>query len=442
MNFADGFVLALTIIFLAYFAYATPIIMVGVWRYKKYGFAAEKAGEDWDPPNVSILVPVKNEEKVVGRLLDALTKLDYPRENLEVIVIEDGSKDGTLEICNSFARNHSWIKVFHRDASIGKGDALNFGFNKSIGEVIATFDADDIPEPLAITKALRYFNDPKVGAVHGYHRTLNLQESIVARLAAYETFLYRLANDGKYALKLFVAFSGSNTFFRRTALERVGLWDPNSIVEDAELAVRFARAGIPTKLAPVESWQEMPAKVKTLLKQRIRWSGGNIQTGLKHWDAWRSMSPAKAFDMEMLMMSPIMAILAFVGWAMLALGVAHVGIPIAELIPLLVVMGALNIFYFGTLLTVVVAQAKTGIVSYLTLILATYPYATLLSIANFAGLISVLVLGRKLWLKTEKTGYVDSATLLASITQNKLMSASGESLAGPEKISILFDGSQ
>ena len=408
MNFADVFVLALTIIFLAYFAYATPIIMVGIWRYRKHGFAAEEPGEDWDPPNVSILVPVKNEERVIGRLLDAITKLDYPKENLEVVVVEDGSRDRTLEICGSFSQQYPWIRVFHRDASIGKGDALNFAFNKSTGEVIATFDADDIPEPLAITKALRYFNDPEVGAVHGYHRTLNLQESIVARLAAYETFLYRLANDGKYALKLFVAFSGSNTFFRRTALERVGLWDANSIVEDAELAVRFARAGIPTKLAPVESWQEMPAKVKSLLKQRIRWSGGNIQTGLKHWDAWRSMSPAKAFDMEVLMMSPIMAILAFVGWALLALGVGHIGIPVAELVPLFVVMGALNIFYFGTLLTVVVAQAKMGIVSYLTLILATYPYATLLSIANFVGLISVLVLGRRLWLKTEKTGYVDS----------------------------------
>jgi len=227
MNFADGFVLALTIIFLAYFAYATPIIMVGVWRYKKHGFASEEPGEDWDPPNVSILVPVKNEENVVGRLLDAITKLDYPKENLEVVVVEDGSRDRTLEICNNFSRQYPWIKVFHRDASIGKGDALNFGFNKSTGEVIATFDADDIPEPLAIAKALRYFNDTEVGAVHGYHRTLNLQESIVARLAAYETFLYRLANDGKYALKLFVAFSGSNTFFRRTALERVGLWDAN-----------------------------------------------------------------------------------------------------------------------------------------------------------------------------------------------------------------------
>src|SRR2546421_3145524 len=258
MNFADGFVLALTIIFLVYLAYRAPSGVVGVRRYKKHGFAEEDPGEDWDRHNVSILVPVNNEGRVVGRLLDAITKLDYPRENLEVVVVEDGSKDRTLEICNNFSLQFPWIKVFHRDTSIGKGDALNFGFAKSRGEVIATFDADDIPEPMAITKALRYFNDPEVGAVHGYHRTLNLQESIVARLAAYETFLYRLANDGKYALKLFVAFSGSNTFFRRTALEKVGLWDANSIVEDAELAVRVARARIATRLAPVECWPEMP----------------------------------------------------------------------------------------------------------------------------------------------------------------------------------------
>src|SRR6266849_483150 len=349
MNFADGFVLALTIIFLAYFAYATPIIMVGVWRYKKHGFAAEEPGDDWDPPNVSILVPVKNEEKVVGRLLDAITRLDYPRENLEVIVVEDQSKDRTLEICEGFAKQYPWIKVFHRAASVGKGDALNFGFAKSTGEIIATFDADDIPEPLAITKALRYFNDAKVGAVHGYHRTLNLQESIVARLAAYETFLYRLANDGKYALKLFVAFSGSNTFFRRTALEKVGLWDPNSLVEDAELAVRFAKANIATRLAPVESWQEMPAKVGSLFRQRVRWSGGNVQTGVKHWDAFRSMSWLKTLDMEALMMSPIMAVLAFGASILLGLGVVRIGLPLGTLLPLLVTTTAMNVGYFGTI---------------------------------------------------------------------------------------------
>src|SRR6266702_4444824 len=422
MNFADGFVLALTIIFLAYFAYATPIIMVGVWRYKKHGFAAEEPGEDWDPPNVSILVPVKNEEKVVGRLLNALTKLDHPGENLEVVVVEDGSKDRTLEICNNFARNHPWIKVFHRDASIGKGDALNFGFNKSTGEVIATFDADDIPEPLAITKALRYFSDPKVGAVHGYHRTLNLQESIVARLAAYETFLYRLANDGKYALKLFVAFSGSNTFFRRTALKRVGLWDASSLVGDAELAVRFAKAHIETRLASVESWQEMPARVGSLFRQRVRWSGGNVQTGLKHWDAFRSMSWLKTLDMEALMMSPIMAILALVASIVLGLGFVRVGLPLGTLLPLAVTMGLMNVVYFGTVVAAVVSQAKSNVTSYLGLAIATYPYAVLVSLANMVGLFSVALLGRKMWLKTDKTGFVDQPIMVPVAELDKVSS--------------------
>ncbi len=409
MGFQEWAVLALTIFFLAYFAYATPIILVGIWHYKKHGFG-EVPGEEWDPPNVSILVPVKNEERVVGRLLDALARLEYPRENLEAIVVEDGSEDRTLEICRGFSNRYPWIKVFHRSASRGKGDALNFAFQQSNGEIIATFDADDIPEPLAIRKALRYFSGPEVGAVHGYHRTLNLKESIVARLAAYETFLYRLANDGKYKLKLFVTFSGSNTFFRRSALERVGLWDAGSLVEDAELAVRFAKARIVTRLASVESWQEMPGRVGSLFRQRVRWSGGNVQTGLKHWDSWRFMPWIRALDMEALMMSPLMAILAFAASIMLGLGVVRVGLPFGTLLPLAVTMGLMNVVYFGTVVAAVVSQAK----SYLGLLLATYPYAALISMANMVGLLSLPLLGRRMWLKTEKSGYVDQHSFLAT----------------------------
>src|SRR5207237_10067661 len=98
VSVANWFVFGLTILFLVYFVYATPIIMLGVWRYKKRGFG-EDPGEDWDPPNVSVLVPVKNEEKVVGRLLDALVQLDYPREYLEVVVVDGESKDRSLELC-------------------------------------------------------------------------------------------------------------------------------------------------------------------------------------------------------------------------------------------------------------------------------------------------------------------------------------------------------
>ena len=406
MSVANWFVFGLTVLFLVYFVYATPIIMLGVWRYKKRGFG-EDPGEDWDPPNVSVLVPVKNEEKVVGRLLDSLVRLDYPKENLEVVVVEDESRDRTLEICKSYAERYPWIKVFHRDASLGKGDALNFAFHQSSGEIVATFDADDVPEEQAVKKALRYFNSPETGAVHGFHRTLNLRESIVSRLAAYENFLYRLSNDGKYALRLFVTFSGSNTFFRRTALEKVGLWDPKSLVEDAELSVRFARAHIATRLAPVECWQEMPARVGSLFKQRIRWSGGNMLTGIKHWNAWRSMSLAKTLDMEALMMSPILAVLTFAAWIILGLGIIKVGLPFETLLPLFIVMAAVNIVYVGTLVAAVVSSARSSALSHLGLLLATYPYAALISIANLAAMFLILRRGARLWLKTEKTGYVD-----------------------------------
>lgn len=412
MAVAEWFVLALTVLFLAYFTYATPIILVGVWHYRKHGFGDDDPGEDWDPPNVSVLIPVKNEERVVGRLLAAITTLDYPHENLDVIVVEDGSKDRTLDICREFSQRFSWVKVYHRETSRGKGDALNFAFHQSTGEIIATFDADDVPEPEAIRKALRYFDKPETGAVHGYHRTLNLRESIVARLAAYETFLYRLANDGKYKLKLFVTFSGSNTFFRRSALERVGLWDPNSLVEDAELAVRFAKANIATRLAPIESGQEMPAKVRSLFRQRIRWSGGNVQTGIKHRDAWRFMPWLRAFDMEVLMMSPIVAILALIAWIVLGFGLVRVGLPLGTLFPLLAVMTALNLVYLGILVVTVVSHVKTGVMSYIGLILATYPYAALISAANVVGLVAVALMGRKAWLKTEKTGFVDQPVLV------------------------------
>ena len=418
MSAANWIVFAMTVLFILYFAYATPIIVIGVWRYKKRGFGDEP-GDDWDPPNVSVLVPVKNEEKVVGRLLDALVRLDYPKENLEVIVVEDESKDRTLEICRKFSQSYPWIKVFHRDSSLGKGDALNHAFHQSSGEIIATFDADDVPEQQAVKKALRYFNNPETGAVHGYHRVLNLRESIVSRLAAYENFVYRLSNDGKYALKLFVTFSGSNTFFRRSALERVGLWDPKSLVEDAELSVRFARAHIATRLAPVECWQEMPAKVGSLFRQRIRWSGGNMLTGIKHWNAWRSMSLPRALDMEVLMMSPLLAVLTFAAWVILGLGVIRVGLPLGTLLPLLSVMLVLNLVYVGSLAVAVLSSTRTELASHLGLVVATYPYAALVSLANIAAMVLILRKGARLWLKTEKTGYVDGQVqALAAISNN------------------------
>ncbi len=399
------------IVFLAYFAYGTPIVLLGVWHWRK-GRLWKKGveGPDWDPPDVSVLVAVRDEEPVVGRLLEALTGLDYPPENLEVIVVEDESRDRTMEICSRVAAKFSFVRVYHRDVGRGKADALNFAFAKSREEVLALFDADDVPEPQCLRKALRYFDRAEVGAVYGSHRPLNFSESLVSMLLSCETFLYGLVNYAKYTLGLFVGFSGSNLYLRRSALESVGLWDAGSLIEDVDLAVRFARKGIVTRLAPIDCWDESPASLWSLVRQRLRWSGGNFQVGVKHWDSWREMRWLRALDMSVLTLSPVMSFLLLSGWILVGLGVLGLGVSLELVLPLLAGLVVLAVVLIGTAAAVVLTHASSGRSSYLKLILATYPYAAVITMAGAVGMVLVaLGLGRRMWFKTPKTGFTEEA---------------------------------
>jgi hypothetical protein len=116
---------------------------------------------------------------------------------------------------------------------------------------------------------------------------------------------------------------------------------------------------------------------------------------------------AKSLDMQVLMMSPLLAVLTFVAWVILGLGVIQVGLPLGTLLPLLVVMVVLNLVYVGSLLAAVISSARSSVMSHLGLLVATYPYATLISLANIAALVLIVRRGTGLWLKTEKTGFVD-----------------------------------
>ncbi len=398
------------IVFLAYFAYGTPIVLVGVWHWRK-GRLWKKGveGPDWDPPFVSVLIAVKNEERVVGRLLESLTKLDYPRDSLEVIVAEDGSSDRTLDICKSYAERFPWVKAYHREGSNGKADALNFAFSKSKGEVIATFDADAVPEPECIKKALRYFDQAEVGAVYGRTRAINIGESLISRLLTYEMFLYDLINEAKYALGLFVMFSGSNLYLRRSAIEQVGLWDDKSLTEDIELSVKFAKAGIRVRLAPIMSWSETPARLSSMMKQRIRWSAGSFQTGWKHLDAWKHMPRLQAFDMDMLMLSPVIATLLLIEAFLSGLGALGIGLEPRLVLPLLMTMLGLGAILIGSLAATAPLESKSNRLRHLSMIPVAPLYAAMVALGNAAGMI-LLTLGfrKRIWYKTEKTGHVDT----------------------------------
>jgi len=133
-------------------------------------------------PTVSILVPARDEEKVIGRLLQRMTKLTYPHDKLQVITIDDASSDRTRQIAEEFSSSYPFIEVLHRDEKTGgkgKASAMNAGLNRSTGEIILCFDADYSPERDIVEKLVKNFVHPAVGAVQGRPVVFNESQNVV-----------------------------------------------------------------------------------------------------------------------------------------------------------------------------------------------------------------------------------------------------------------------
>jgi len=164
-------------------------------------------------PNVSVLIPARNEENVIGRILQRMTELTYSKEKLEVIVIDDASSDRTGEIAEEFAKKREYIKVVHRgieDGGKGKPAALNYGLKHATGEIVYCFDADYYPQRDILEKLTAYFTDPKVGAVQGRIIVLNEPNTLVTRLVALErTGGYRVDQLARDDLRLIPQFGGT-----------------------------------------------------------------------------------------------------------------------------------------------------------------------------------------------------------------------------------------
>jgi cellulose synthase/poly-beta-1,6-N-acetylglucosamine synthase-like glycosyltransferase len=130
-------------------------------------------------PTVSIIVPARNEENVLGRLLKRLTVLAYPKNKLQVIVVNDGSSDKTREIADHYASKYKGlIKTVHREiGGLGKSYALNDGLQYAKGEIIGFFDADYVPQRDILKKTVPYFLNPDIGAVQARIFVLNRRQS-------------------------------------------------------------------------------------------------------------------------------------------------------------------------------------------------------------------------------------------------------------------------
>ncbi len=245
-------------------------------------------------PTVTILIPAHNEEKVIGRLLQRITELTYPKDKLQVIVINDASSDQTGEIADDYKNKYPFIEVLNRDKNNGgkgKASAMNDGFSKSTGEIVLCFDADYYPQKDIVEKLTREFIDPKVGAVQGRVVVLNEPQNIITRLVALERIGgYRVDQEARDNLGLIVQFGGTVGGFRSSLLRNLHGWDENVLAEDTDLTFRIYLANyrIPYKI-DAECYEEAVDNWKAYRQQRYRWAKGHMQCFFKHsWNVLKT----------------------------------------------------------------------------------------------------------------------------------------------------------
>ncbi|QQE73730.1 glycosyltransferase family 2 protein [Brevibacillus composti] len=245
-------------------------------------------------PKVSILIPAHNEEVVIERTLKAMIRLDYPKDQLEVIVINDNSRDRTGEIAESYAAKYDFIKAVHTEppyAGVGKSSALNYGLKHSSGEIIVVYDADNTPERKAVYYlVLALQNDPRAGVVVGKFRVVNAAKNLLTQFINIETICFQwMAQAGRFHWFGVTTIPGTNFAIRRSLIEQLGGWDAKALAEDTELTIRVYNEGYYIRFFPAAiTWEQEPENWKVWWKQRTRWARGNQYVVMKFF--WRLFS--------------------------------------------------------------------------------------------------------------------------------------------------------
>ena len=285
------------VIVLGFFA-AYPIVTSIMWiltalvfrvRWENAGGPDERRRSERDWPLVSVLVPAHNEEAVIARSVLAMLRMDYP--SFEVIVVDDGSTDGTLAALQPLMRD-ARLRVVHKAVNEGKAMALNDALPLARGEILMGLDADAEPDPQMLRYIVPHFDSPRVAAVTGNPRVRNTG-SFLSRLQAVEfSSIISLLRRAQRVWGRIVTVSGVVAAVRRSAVFDVGGYSPNMPTEDIELTWKLQKRHYDVRYEPrAICWMTVPLSWRGLWQQRLRWARGLAQVLRKHADVmvtWKS----------------------------------------------------------------------------------------------------------------------------------------------------------
>jgi len=288
----NGFDLALLI---PYFIVLIVLAAYGAHRYwLVYLYYKHKKNKTSDPaayfdelPRVTVQLPIFNEQYVVDRLLDAVCKLDYPREKLDIQLLDD-STDETVDVARGLVERYAAlgqpISYLHRDNRKGfKAGALAEGLKTAKGEFVAIFDADFVPPPDFLLKCIHHFTNPKIGMVQTRWTHINRNYSLLTEV---EAILldghFVLEHSGRARSGVFFNFNGTAGMWRRVAIDDAGGWQHDTLTEDTDLSYRAQLNGWKfLYLQDVECPAELPVEMTAFKTQQARWAKGLIQVSKK-----------------------------------------------------------------------------------------------------------------------------------------------------------------
>jgi len=220
---------------------------------------------------VSIVIPTWNEESTIEGKLKNTLELKYPRNKLEIIVIDSGSTDLTKKIVNRFKK----VKLIEEKERKGKACALNKAFKFCNGDVIVITDADSRLKEDILLKSMPYFFDPKVGALTGKLILINPDENIVTKIEKNYRDIYHLIRSAESILDSTTIFHGPFSAFRKNSIEKIFT---DSVADDTELAFRVRKKNYKTLLIDnAIFWEYTPSKFSERIKLKQRRAHGIIQ---------------------------------------------------------------------------------------------------------------------------------------------------------------------
>ena len=260
------------------------LLVLDYWRHR------DETPDVSDPsewPVVTVQLPIFNELYVAERLIDAVCALEYPRDRLEIQVLDDSTDVTREHVAKHVARWRSQgidIHHLHREERTGfKAGALAAGQQVARGELLAIFDADFVPNREFLRRTVPHFQRPELGMVQARWGHLNRDYSLLTRIQA--IFLdghFVVEHAARHSSGCFFNFNGTAGIWRRQAIEEAGGWEHDTLTEDLDLSYRAQLAGweflyLPDLVVPAE----LPAEINAYKSQQHRWAKGSVQTGRK-----------------------------------------------------------------------------------------------------------------------------------------------------------------